>query len=278
MSPIAPFMPPDFAPAHPLPGEHRRLLFFGIVRAYKGLDVALRALAKGPADVRLRVVGEFWGGTSATVDLVAELGLTERVELRPCVCSGDEVADLFADVDAMVLPYRTVTGSQGVWTAFQFGVPVLVTEPVGSPTTSHPASMDWWRRPDDVDSLAQAIDDFYQPGVPERMRDAVRPVDPVPYWDRYVGAMCGRFMAESKLARIRRVPGLQTGVKVAFGIAVVFFGGIYVGERWSKIQVPLQDSKVGWLVAAAAWPSSGSCSRCSAPCSRYRSPVAAGCP
>ncbi len=81
MSPIAPFMPPGFTPTHPLP-ESTRLLVFGIVRPYKGLDVALRALARGPADVRLRIAGEFWGGTSDTVDLIAELGLTDRVE--PC--------------------------------------------------------------------------------------------------------------------------------------------------------------------------------------------------
>ena len=189
MSPIAPFMPPGFTPTHPLPGEHRRLLFFGIVRPYKGLDVALRALARGPADVRLRIAGEFWGGTSDTVDLIAELGLTDRVELLPGYAAADEVPKLFADVDAMILPYRTVTGSQGVWTAFQFGVPVLVTDAGRLADDVAPGLDGLLAKPDDVESMAQAIADFYQPGVPERMRAAVHPVDPGPYWDRYVGAI-----------------------------------------------------------------------------------------
>jgi glycosyltransferase involved in cell wall biosynthesis len=36
-----------------------KLLFFGIVRPYKGLDILLRALAKTPAHVTLTVAGEF---------------------------------------------------------------------------------------------------------------------------------------------------------------------------------------------------------------------------
>src|SRR5690606_32291238 len=48
---------------------HRRLLFFGLVRPYKGLDVLVRALAEVP-DVRLTVAGEFWGGTAEIEGLV----------------------------------------------------------------------------------------------------------------------------------------------------------------------------------------------------------------
>ena len=188
MAPIAPFMPPDFTPGAPQPGEHRRLLFFGLVRPYKGLDVALRALAAGPPDVRMRVAGEFWGGTESA-ELIRELGLGDRVELRPGYAKADEVPGLFSDVDALVLPYRTATGSQGVWTAFQFGVPVLVTRAGRSAADVTDGVDGLIAEPDDVESLSEAVRDFYQPGRPERMRAAVRPVDPTPYWDRYIAAL-----------------------------------------------------------------------------------------
>ena len=44
-------------------------------------------------------------------------------------------------------------------------------------------------RPDDVDSLRDALYRFYEPGNPERMREQVRPVDPAPYWDSYLKAL-----------------------------------------------------------------------------------------
>jgi glycosyltransferase involved in cell wall biosynthesis len=65
-----------------------RLLFFGIVRPYKGLDVLLRALARAPAHVTLTVAGEFWGGTGETERLIAGLGIGDRVSLRPGAVRG----------------------------------------------------------------------------------------------------------------------------------------------------------------------------------------------
>jgi len=186
---LAPFMPPGFVRRTPAPGEHRRLVFFGLVRPYKGLDVLLRALAAGPPDVRLRVAGEFWGGIDASVALSRQLGIADRVELRDGYVAANEVPALFDDVDALVLPYRSATGSQGVWTGFEFGVPVIATR-AGHLADDVLDGVDGMlAEPDDVGSLAAAIERFYLPGVPERMRAAVKPVNPTPYWDRYLRAL-----------------------------------------------------------------------------------------
>ena len=188
---LAPFMPDGFVQRAPDDGEHRRLVFFGLVRPYKGLDVLLRALARGPDDVRLRVAGEFWGGIASTEGLCRELGIAERVELVSGYIDADEVPKHFSDVDAMVMPYRTATGSQGVWTAFEFGVPVIVTD-TGHLADDVTVGVDGLvAKPDDVDSLAGAINEFYQPSVPERMRAAVAPIDPDPYWVAYLDALLG---------------------------------------------------------------------------------------
>jgi glycosyltransferase involved in cell wall biosynthesis/SAM-dependent methyltransferase len=186
---IAPFMPDGFVQRAPMPGEHRRLLFFGLVRPYKGLDVLLRALAEGPPDVRLRVAGEFWGGTRPTEDLCRELGILDRVEFRTGYVDATEVPALFSDVDALVLPYRSATGSQGVWTGFEFGVPVIATRVGNLPDSIRVGIDGLLADPDNVESLAKMINQFYQPGVPERMRIDVKPVDPGPFWDRYLDAL-----------------------------------------------------------------------------------------
>jgi ubiquinone/menaquinone biosynthesis C-methylase UbiE len=95
----------------------------------------------------------------------------------------------FADVDALVLPYRTATGSLGVWTAFEFGVPAIATRAGHLADDVRDGVDGFVVDSDDVGQLADALNRFYQPGVPERMRREVRPVDPGPYWDRYLAAV-----------------------------------------------------------------------------------------
>lgn len=186
---IAPFMPVAFRPAAPVVGEQRRLLFFGLVRPYKGLDVLLRALAAGPSDVRLRVAGEFWGGTAETEALCQALGIADRVELVDGYVAAGRVPDLFADVDALVLPYRSATGSQGVWTGFEFGVPVIATRAGHLADDIRDGVDGLIAEPDDEPSLRQALQRFYQPGVPEELRRNVRSVDAGSYWQAYLAAI-----------------------------------------------------------------------------------------
>ncbi|RFU40083.1 glycosyltransferase [Actinomadura logoneensis] len=172
-------------------GVRKRLLFFGIVRPYKGLDVLLRALAEGPPDVSLTVAGEFWGGLEETEALVASLGLADRVELRPGYVPAAEVPGLFAAADALVLPYRAATASQNVWMAFEHGLPVIATRVGGFPDQVRDGADGLLADPDDVASLAAAIKRFYRPGEPERLRAAVEAPDHGPLWDVYLATLTG---------------------------------------------------------------------------------------
>jgi glycosyltransferase involved in cell wall biosynthesis len=183
---LPPHLPPSFARRRPDPGVHRRLLFFGLVREYKGLDLLLRALALGPDDVRLRIAGEFWAGADDAIALAADLGLADRVEVIEGYVPADRVPGLFADVDALVLPYRRATGSQNAWVGFEFGVPVIATR-VGNLSADIVEGVTGLVvEPDDVESLTGAIRSLYVAGRAERMRAAVSPVNPEPYWRKYV--------------------------------------------------------------------------------------------
>ncbi|MEU8120961.1 glycosyltransferase family 4 protein [Spirillospora sp. NPDC049024] len=176
------------------PGDgkvRRRLLFFGIVRPYKGLDVLLRALAEGPDDVALTVAGEFWGGLDETRELIRSLDLTSRVELRPGYVPAADVPGLFAAADALVLPYRTATASQNVWMAYEHGLPVIATDVGGFAEQIRDGVDGLVCAAGDVPALAGALRRFYAPGEPERLRSGVRPVDHGPVWAAYLDALTG---------------------------------------------------------------------------------------
>jgi glycosyltransferase involved in cell wall biosynthesis len=186
---VAP-LPPHLPSTHAERSDqvHRRLLFFGIVRPYKGLDLLLRALPEG---VSLTVAGEFWGGLDETRALIAELGLGDRVELRPGYVPADEVPGLFARADALVLPYRSATASQNVWLAHEHGVPVIATR-VGALADHVTDGVDGLLvEPGSVEALREAIERFYVSGEPERLRSGVKAVDPDPFWATYTATLLG---------------------------------------------------------------------------------------
>jgi glycosyltransferase involved in cell wall biosynthesis len=163
-----------------------RLLFFGIVRPYKGLDVLLRALAQAPSHLTLTVAGEFWGGTTETEKLIAELGLAGRVTLRPGYVPADQIPALFAAADALVLPYREATASQNALLAFAHGVPVITTT-AGALAEAVRDGVDGLTcAPGGEEGLLRALKEVSDPRTARRLRAGVRVVDPEPGWAAYL--------------------------------------------------------------------------------------------
>jgi glycosyltransferase involved in cell wall biosynthesis len=165
-----------------------RLLFFGTVRPYKGLDVLLQAMVNVPG-IKLVVAGDIWSGVSGLRDQIAELGLLDRIMLRPSYVAGSEIAGLFRDVDALVLPYRAGTASQNVLLAHAMGVPVIATRAGTLGGQVNDGVDGVLAEPDDVDDLTAALLRFYSPGTPQRLRAGVPIVDTESSWNGYVDVL-----------------------------------------------------------------------------------------
>ena len=166
----------------------RSLLFFGMVRRYKGLDVALRALAAGPPDLRLVVAGEFWEDEQACRDLVDELGLAHRVAIRAGYVDTADVPGLFAAADALLLPYRAATSSAHAYIAHSHGIPVVASA-VGTLREQVRDGVDGLLvPPDDPASLAAALTRLYEPGFLATLRSGVATVATADLWGDYVAA------------------------------------------------------------------------------------------
>ena len=115
--------------------EDSVLLFFGIVRPYKGLRVLLDALGllrvrgKSP---HLLVVGEFWEDIRLYHQQIEQLGLSNQVLIVDRYVPDDELVDYFAAADLFVAPYVGGTQSGAIKTAIGFGLPVLATDQIAS--------------------------------------------------------------------------------------------------------------------------------------------------
>jgi len=181
---------PSTVPAKPLTQRplQRRLLFFGIIRPYKGLDVLLRALADTP-DIKLIIAGEFWGGSEAYQKLLQELALEARVTIHAGYASDEQLADYFAQCDALVLPYRGGTASQNVAIGHAYGVPVIATTAGSMAEQVQPDIDGLLCEPDDVASLAAAITTFYKPGVAARLQSGIPAISAQSGWQAYLSAL-----------------------------------------------------------------------------------------
>ena len=182
--------PPAAPPAAGGPEPRQdRLLFFGMVRRYKGLDLLLRALAEAAPQVGLTVAGEIWEGRDELLGLISGLGLAGRVTLVEGYIPTGDVPALFAAADALVLPYRSATASQNALIAFQFGRPVIATRAGAIAEAVEDGVNGILCAPGDAGDLARAIGLLYEPGTLERLRRGVPPVDARPLWADYLAAV-----------------------------------------------------------------------------------------
>ncbi|MBQ5836786.1 MAG: glycosyltransferase family 4 protein, partial [Alistipes sp.] len=107
-------------------------LFFGLIRDYKGLDMLLEAFeCIEDKSLRLIVAGEFYNDKEQYRPLFERLG--ERVILHDNFVADDDVKYYFSVADALVLPYRTATQSGVTQIAYNFSVPMVVTNVGGLP-------------------------------------------------------------------------------------------------------------------------------------------------
>ncbi len=107
------------------------LLYFGVVRPYKGVEDLVAALGLLPPKIRNRcrlvLVGEKWEGWTAPEQAIAASPNADRIQFTDRYVTDAEVADHFAHADAVVFPYRRSSSSGPLHIAMSSGLPVIVT-------------------------------------------------------------------------------------------------------------------------------------------------------
>ncbi len=144
------------------------MLYFGYVRAYKGLMVLIEAMKKlvehgwRAHDFQLLVVGEFYDNEQKYRLRVSELGLDSIVQFHSGYVPNDRVRIYFSAVDVVVLPYRSATQSGIIQIAYNFDKPVITTNVGGLAEVVPDGKTGFVVPPDDPESLASAIRRFYE--------------------------------------------------------------------------------------------------------------------
>jgi glycosyltransferase involved in cell wall biosynthesis len=106
------------------------VLFFGFIRNYKGLDIALEAMADQRVrdlGIKLLVAGEFYEDAAPYHELIARLDIGSSLLLRTDFIPDREVRDYLCAADAVIQPYRNATQSGVTPLAYHFEKPMIVS-------------------------------------------------------------------------------------------------------------------------------------------------------
>lgn len=159
-------------------------LFFGHIRPFKGLDIALEAWKRLKTDVTLVVAGEPW------FRFTPREQKNVRYDLR--FIPDAESAAYFRTADVVIAPYRREAQSGVVMTALYFGRPVIATRVGGLPDVIDGRN-GILIPPEDPAALAQAVDEFFTTRDRSAMRLAAAESAKKYSWAEY-GAMMRRLL------------------------------------------------------------------------------------
>jgi glycosyltransferase involved in cell wall biosynthesis len=137
------------------------VLFFGLIRPYKGLEDLVRAFDMLDEEevqrFHLTVVGETWENWTLPAELIANSRYRDRITFVNRYVDDSEVAACFRAADALVLPYRRASSSAVLQIAQSLGLPVVATRVDGLREAVEEYAGAVQVMPNDVEALCDAL-------------------------------------------------------------------------------------------------------------------------
>ena len=143
--------------------EDHVILFFGLIRKYKGLDLLIEAfsLLKTNPNNKLLIAGEFYEDKQPYLDLISKYHIEEQVILLDQFIANEDVKLYFSAANIVALPYRSATQSGVTQVSFHFEVPTLVTN-VGGLGEIIPHNVAGYVVEPNPKAIANSIDDYFE--------------------------------------------------------------------------------------------------------------------
>lgn len=116
-----------------IPENANVLLFFGLIREYKGLSILIEAfnkIAETRKDMYLLIAGEFYEPQNEYEEQIRP-EFMDRVQIKNYFLSDKEAAEILTLSDILILPYKSATQSGVLADAIAYGLPAIATNEPG---------------------------------------------------------------------------------------------------------------------------------------------------
>ncbi|MDR1370010.1 MAG: glycosyltransferase [Dysgonamonadaceae bacterium] len=163
--------------------DKKTLLFFGLIRDYKGLDLLIDAMTGLDDDFQLLIAGESYGSFEKYETQISHSPAKNRIHVINKYIEDGLVPILFSAADLLVLPYKSATQSGVIPVAYHFEVPVVATDVGGlRETLEQPGTGIICQS--DPGSIASAVEQFFFTGK-EHFIDNIRKEKENLSWEKF---------------------------------------------------------------------------------------------
>jgi D-inositol-3-phosphate glycosyltransferase len=168
--------------------ENNIILFFGIIRAYKGLEVLLDAmpLILNRMPVLLLIAGEFYEDEKKYREKIRQLGMEKHIRMYSDYIPNEDIPVYFSAADVVVLPYISATQSAIVPVAYHFNKPVIVTDVGGLSEVVKNGVTGFIVHPQNPRAFADAVVKFYEDKCENEFASNIQQEKKLYSWDTFV--------------------------------------------------------------------------------------------
>jgi D-inositol-3-phosphate glycosyltransferase len=167
------------------------LLFFGFIRAYKGLDLLIEAFSDERlknSKLKLIVAGEFYEDDAPYRQMIKKYHLENRVILHDHFIKDNEVSLYFSAADLVIQPYKTATQSGVTQIAYHFDKPMVVTDAGGLREIVPDGKCGYVVKPESK-AITEAILDFFDNNRLSAFTECVKKEKEKFTWDKMTGSI-----------------------------------------------------------------------------------------
>ena len=141
--------------------ESNVILFFGLIRPYKGVKFLVKAFESLPPDCihnsRLLIVGEAWEDQELG-KIIAKSPVKSHISLIDRYVGDSEIPSFFSASDALVMPYIRASQSGVAHIGMEFGIPIIATRVGGLEESLGKYGGTSFINPMDPDELTRVIE------------------------------------------------------------------------------------------------------------------------
>jgi glycosyltransferase involved in cell wall biosynthesis len=167
------------------------ILFFGLIRHYKGLDILMEAMANSEIkkqNIKLLIAGEFYEDKQPYLDLIQKHQLQDQILLHDKFIANDDVRYYFCASNLVAQTYRNATNSGVTMVGYFYEKPMLVTN-VGGLAEIVPNEKCGYVVETEIPEISEKIITYFSQNKEEAFTQNVRIEKKKYEWTEFIGVL-----------------------------------------------------------------------------------------